>query len=1040
MLRHFIKAARLPLSAPYSSDNGKGADSCDASRTFVGSGGPSFSALLDLDALAASLRACEVAAEATQAISKRILCDALAEGVVEMSADAMRPSVDSLDDMPLRNAMPKEAGASSITPRTHRQASIDQHLLQDSSSLRASWGSLSELSHEGSKGDNTKKQEDSSIPSSFNVTSFAPQSHESNLCEHNKTCIATRGCKRRRGSESSTTGCPQHNQDPASNRMHEEKRGYGCKDFAAATLSSLVASSPGSAADNSFEDFSILKKRRGAAKQSRMSRRLESFRREAEEALRGQQNAIVMSIFSLIDGQTRRLRGGSMTPSELDLRIMMVIDQCLPLQGSEAKAVEAVLNMAAVRQLKASLEGVPRTSETFLDLVALSKVCKHIPGVCFDKWNLGWIATWREDKRPVHKHFSAKKYGFFRAREFAICYRSKMTSDLPLEGAANPESRGALLARGDLTPLLSGSTEAVNETLARWQGEIEGIGRASRAVNAPGATNPMLMGTALEEAREVKEGSASSAKAQPTRATLESSAVSAAAAPFLLDGVAAAPRRKEQQEQEQFVPHKAHDVMREDVFVSRDGWADLVSRTPKVERVSFDFTNQRRFAVSKYGFSTAHRLAVEYKSKYFKKPLQPCVPTPATAVTTNNASDPASVSAPLGGVDQGLLPKQQEPAAAAQGCRLPQSRVLACRHLGDTHGGLAFSAAERGTQWGETEAFGNIEAKQQQENQQGGEEREPLSQDEEQLGHLEHTAHEAGANNSSAHAREKQHLSTHIITSSPGLASAGGFGSVPGKAGAVDLGALEALFCSHPDLGEVLSCSVARESAAGGRGIDGTTTTATPTSHTHASGEAFPVNTVAPAALTGSPLLEHDEEQVQTGLQQQVQQTLEELLRLNGELKQHEQVRGSHVASSADLEPGLASLGNKQETSTLSGLEMLRAAIKGMLLDLAAVCLHDESLSTSRGTARAKLMEFHLNIVDEVPHLGGLSPYGELMAPCIEGSVLPSALPEAVRNEMLQGLESLSIKQKQNLRHLQPTGYFEEHSKRKRQVHQLVEE
>ncbi|KAL8448324.1 hypothetical protein Emed_003854 [Eimeria media] len=944
MQRQIIKAARLPLSAPHVSNNGEQAAACNSSPALVGSSGPLFSALIDLDALAASLRACEVAAEATQAISKRILWDALAEGVFELNADAVRACVDSLDDMALLNAMPKEAGASTLTPRTHQQASIDQHLLQHSSSLCGSGESLSQLSDEGSKLGNTQNQEgDSSIPPSFNVPSFSPQSHDSNLWEHTKTCISTRGRKRRRDTESSTTGCPEHNLDPASNRLHEEECAHGCKDFAAAALSSLVKPSPGSSGDNAFEQFSVSKKRRGPAKQSRMSRRLESFRREAEEALRGQQNAVVMSIFSLIDGQTRRLRGGSMTASELDMRIMMVIDKCLPLKGSDAKAVEAVLNMTAVRQLKASLEGVPRSSETFLDLVSLSKVCKHIPGVCFDKWNLGWIATWREDKRPVHKHFSAKKYGFFRAREFAICYRSKMTSDLPLDGATYPDSRGALLARGDLTPLLSGSTETVNETLARWQVETEGIGRARRAVNAPAARDPMLMGAALDEGREGEDRSASSANAQPGKGSLGSSVVSPASVPFLVEGAAAASRGKQQQGQAQVVHHKPEDVTEGDIFVSRDGWADLVSRTPKVERVSFDFTNQRRFAVSKYGFATAHRLAVEYKSKYFKDPQQPCASSSSPAATSNNTTGPAPFSATLGGVGQ---PKQQQPAAAARGCRVSHRKVLACRHPAETQDGVASSAVERGTQWGETEALSNIEEKQQPKNMQGGEERGLLSHSEEQLGPQEHTAFEGEASNSNANEREMQHLCPHTAASSPGLASAGGFSFLSGKADAVDLGALEALFCSHPEVGEMLSCSMARESAEGARGIDGTTTTATPTSHTHASVEAFPVNTVTPAVRPGSSRLEHDDGQVQTGLQQQVQQTLEELLRLSGEVKQHEQVLGSHLASSSsDLEAGLASPGNQQETSTLPGLEMQRAAIKGMLLDLAAVCMHDKSLS-----------------------------------------------------------------------------------------------
>lgn len=132
-----------------------------------------------------------------------------------------------------------------------------------------------------------------------------------------------------------------------------------------------------------------------------MSRRLECFRREAEEALRGQHNATVMGIFGAIDSHIRSFRGGSMSPSELDLRIMTVIDKCLPLQGDEARAVEAILDMATVRSLKATLEGRPRSDGAFLDLIALSKLCRHIPGVCFDKWNLGQYSGTHLCRYPI---------------------------------------------------------------------------------------------------------------------------------------------------------------------------------------------------------------------------------------------------------------------------------------------------------------------------------------------------------------------------------------------------------------------------------------------------------------------------------------------------------------------------------------------------------------------------------------------------------------------------------------------------------------
>ncbi|KAL8434628.1 hypothetical protein ACSSS7_003026 [Eimeria intestinalis] len=633
-----------------------------------------------------------------------------------------------------------------------------------------------------------------------------------------------------------------------------------------------------------------------------------------------------------------------------------------------------------------------------------------------------------------------------------------MTSDLPQDGAPHSNSRRALLARGDLTPLLSGSAETVNETLARWQVETEGIGRARRAGHAAGARGRMLDGAAFGNAKEVEDGLPSSANSQPSIAFLERGAVAAAAKPSPGAVGAAASRAKVQQEQAQVVAHKVDDVMEEDIFVSRDGWADLVSRTPKVERVSFDFTNQswiaqwkqqgrttyRRFAVSKYGFFTAYRLAVEYKSKYFKEPLQLCGTTAGSAVTSNSAPDLASANATLGGADQPPLSKHQQPAAAARGCSLSKQEGFARRHSAKTHDGLGTSATERETQWGQTGLLKNIEAKQQRQQQQIEDEREPSSQHEKQPDHQDNSASKASPSNSSTHEREMQRPGAHIGTSGRGLAFAGSLESFAEKAGAVDLDALEALFCSYPEVGEMLSCPMARESAAGVRGVDGTTTTATPTSHTHASVDAFPVSTVAhpgqQAAHASPSSPEPDEAQVQTEPQQQMQDVLEELLRSRGEVNQHKDVHGSSLVLASGLGATLAPPGNQQGNSTLSGLEVLKAAIKCMLLDLAAVCLQDKSLSVSGGAARAKLMEFHLKIINEVAHLEGLGPYGELLAPCIEGNVLPSALPEAVRNGILQGLDSISFKQQQvRMPHPQLIGLLAEHPKQKRQQHQLVE-
>lgn len=220
-------------------------------------------------------------------------------------------------------------------------------------------------------------------------------------------------------------------------------------------------------------------------------------------------------------------------------------------------------------------------------------MCLHLPA--------GWIATWREQRRPVHKHFSAKKYGFFRAREFAICYRSKMTSDVTLEGADPPNSPRSIIAQGDFSPLLARSTEMLNEMMEQQQlehaatllpGEILGInGSARAAATSVRRSNRRTPNSGLGTARGRRFQVAFRAlelKACATprrRGTAASSTTAAHRADFLA-------ARSLQQLRANYAAQRL-EVQQSDALLSREGWTYLVARTPRVERVSFDFTNQR---------------------------------------------------------------------------------------------------------------------------------------------------------------------------------------------------------------------------------------------------------------------------------------------------------------------------------------------------------------------------------------------------------------------------------------------------------------
>lgn len=341
--------------------------------------------LPSLDALVASLQTCEVAAEATRTIGENFLTSACAQGLIQM-----RSQEDGLTAPPSRgpglpSVIPKEATASHVGEKETPQNNAGELRVIEKPSA------LGSLQNHRSATVERPKRESVNNPNVFKQGSECASSHLSLPMEHlNSVAAGEFGafpaistCKRRRGNETSKTECVISSPSSSSLTVNSAL-GLRCTGSDA-----LVMGPPTGRPPNALGGLRALNRRQGAAKQSRMTWRLESFRREAEEALRWQHNATVMNIFSTIDSHIRSFRGGTMSPSELDLRIMAVIDKCLPLQGDEARAVEAVLDMATVRRLKATLKGRPKNSGAFLDLIALSKLCRHIPGVCFDKWNLG---------------------------------------------------------------------------------------------------------------------------------------------------------------------------------------------------------------------------------------------------------------------------------------------------------------------------------------------------------------------------------------------------------------------------------------------------------------------------------------------------------------------------------------------------------------------------------------------------------------------------------------------------------------------------
>ncbi|KAL8433075.1 hypothetical protein Efla_006274 [Eimeria flavescens] len=1015
-----------------------------------------------VNALVASLRTCEIAAEATLAISEGFLTDACSEALTRMKsepADIKSEPGPAVPQAPDGSAGPvssvDKTPASPVGSGARKLASVDNEVMSDiGSSLEIRTESLVQRSKRTAREDmGAQLQEGSEPPSIQDLPGLSVDTKEKRCPGSTMAAPLSRPLKRRREAPANITTSSQSSLTSPSSQMSGEDE-LRCRAYPVMPSASGLVTSASRATENGLGSCLSLSRRRGPAvsKQSRMSRRLESFRRDAEEALRGQHNSTVMNIFSIIDGQTRRLRGGSMSASELDMRIMAVIDRCLPLEGSEAKAVEAVLNMAAVRELKGSLEGVARSEGTLLDLITLSKVCKHIPGVCFDKWNLGWIATWREDRRPVHKHFSAKKYGFFRAREFAICYRSRMTSDLPRKEATL--ARKSLFCWDDLTPLL--------ESAANSRGCKTAPAPVAASASQVAPLNLMNASGAAKEQQISSVHSFTSADGSPGLLKQQASLPAAAAFPDART-VSSTPARGAKQGCPAAASLEACPGVHGDEFLSSDGWADLVSRTPKVERVSFDFTNQswiaqwkqygrttyRRFAVSKYGFSTAHKLAVEYKAKFFKKAVQPVQPGASfvgSASTTSGGAAPVAEGGGATGVLQERLPSQRPPAPSTRESRPTRTRCPSRRQLEAMNDSACMQNSGKEGKWRQTQLMSGAEVRNQEHQGDKGcansfspatssSKQEHLSQLVDQHQSL---LFEIINSNLKRPTEAMQPLGEQPAPESGTHADGGKASSHEAPVGTGGLCTLETLLSSYIDMGEVPSCSMSSQSAIAGKGLEGTISTATPTNHTQASVDAFPVNTlgspgplIASSSETEAP--EADDRQAQDEIQKELHQAALELIQLRGEMMQLEDAnRGNEVAACGAPDSTARSQDVQQQTF-MSDLEMLRTAIKCMILDLDAKCIQDTGPEAFQH-AYSEVVTYHLKFVDEETQLAGLSPYCQLFAPCFVDNVLPSKFPRPVRKEFLHKLGLLSTQQQHDtLRHKHIIGLLLEQTQQQRQ-------
>ncbi|CBZ54823.1 unnamed protein product [Neospora caninum Liverpool] len=284
-------------------------------------------------------------------------------------------------------------------------------------------------------------------------------------------------------------------------------------------------------------------------------------------------------------------------------------------RGSRGRQNEKGRSRGASRGVAVAAGGAPAE-----DFAARARQCEHVPGVCFDRWNQGWIATWREQRHPVHKHFSAKKYGFERARALAIEHRRLMVS----RHRQNGESGGGAVPGA--SPAGARPRDSVHMPSS------EGNATGSRAMASPQVPDGSPSGGCRADGAAGPVGctdTAGEAPGEPARRPKFGCPRAATAA--------AGGRRP---------------CLGEKAGKREMSWAELVASMPRVERVSFDFTNQswiaqwkqqgcttyRRFSVSKFGFFGAHHLAVEFKRQNYRqlpsqKTTLPDSPAPLAAVS-----------------------------------------------------------------------------------------------------------------------------------------------------------------------------------------------------------------------------------------------------------------------------------------------------------------------------------------------------------------------------------------------------------------------
>lgn len=442
--------------------------------------------------------------------------------------------------------------------------------------------------------------------------------------------------------------------------------------------------------------------------------------------------------------------------------------------------------------------------------------------------------------------------------------------------------------------------------------------------------------------------------------------------------------------------------------------------------------------MSKYGFSTAHKLAVEYKTNFFRETPSPFAPF----VGSNSSSSKNTPPAADGGSPKqaeaahGNQHPQKQASAAAKGGRPTRERRPARRqrelNMGGGNGNLA---AQRETDWLQAEMQGNAAthlAKHHQRQREGdrsavdlpstssGMRRKNPQALEEQQWQLPDNI--SRGSDASAERIGGARAAQIAVGDQCGAASpvAGTTGTSGGLAG------LEALLCSPLEIGEMNGCPATIETVASSRALEGVTTTATPTSHTHISVDFFPTNTLAsslqqqtPSTETGTPHSDAaDDGQAQGVQRQELQRTLLRLI--NGqaphdELPQQLQQQTQHLEQQGHTSVPAGPQSNQGEAST--PVEMLRTAVKCMLLDISANCLQDVDSAEGRRQVYQDLVDYHLKFVDETQHLDALRQYSQLFATCLTEKKLPSALSAATRMEFLHSMDSLFMQQQQQNQH-----------------------